>query len=365
MPGINFVVVQHLIRGLYHKLEKRQQPIVRLSGRSTYLVSSIVSLDFLVVSGFGAVLHLVIVVVLKLLLVDRCPTRMSSIFGQRGSLGNFGWVMLVFYSYYAPRISPPPPPPQVDAVGCKVSVPTVRMSIDSTVFLCVCPLRQRQVRDGERERERERESLRARERKEEEERDRERERGGEGRERKRKREGENEKEREKRGEKEDSSRELTILSRQVAFHDFFAREHKPLSRQSCDPAVRQSALGITCLRNGDYHGAIIEADLALRIACALPLPLLLWLVAYCTFSTPPAARTSPEKYARLMASLALRIRLFVASPSHGILTNSGHRFDQKDVLEESALTTDLTLVPDNICEKDTPQGLKLFTNDLR
>ena len=28
------VVVQHLIRGLYHKLEKRPQPLVRLSGRS-------------------------------------------------------------------------------------------------------------------------------------------------------------------------------------------------------------------------------------------------------------------------------------------------------------------------------------------
>ena len=45
--------------------------------------------------------------------------------------------------------------------------------------------------------------------------------------------------------------------------------------------------GLTCMRNGDYHGAIIEADLALPIACALPPPFLLWLVAYCTFSTPP------------------------------------------------------------------------------
>ena len=31
--------------------------------------------------------------------------------------------------------------------------------------------------------------------------------------------------------------------------------------------------GLTCMRNGDYHGAIIEADLALPIACALPPPL--------------------------------------------------------------------------------------------
>ena len=68
-------------------------------------------------SGFGAVLHPVIVVVLKFLLVDRCPTRMSSIFGQWGSLGSFGWVMRAFYSYYAQRISPT----QVNAVVCKVS----------------------------------------------------------------------------------------------------------------------------------------------------------------------------------------------------------------------------------------------------
>ena len=90
-------------------------------------------------SGFGAVLHRVIVVVLKLLLVGFCPTRMSSIFRQWGSLGSFGWAMRAFYSYYAPRISGT----QVDAVGCKVSGPTVRKSDDSTVFLCVCPLSER------------------------------------------------------------------------------------------------------------------------------------------------------------------------------------------------------------------------------
>ena len=49
VPGIDFVVVQHLIRCLYHKQEKRQQPIVRLIGRSTSLVFGIVSLDFLAV----------------------------------------------------------------------------------------------------------------------------------------------------------------------------------------------------------------------------------------------------------------------------------------------------------------------------
>ena len=46
LPGTDFVVVQHLIRGIYHKLEKRQQPLVRLTDRSTSLVSGIVSLDF-------------------------------------------------------------------------------------------------------------------------------------------------------------------------------------------------------------------------------------------------------------------------------------------------------------------------------
>ena len=49
LPGIDFVVVQHLIRGLFDKLEERQQFIVRLSGRSTCLVSGIVSVIFLAV----------------------------------------------------------------------------------------------------------------------------------------------------------------------------------------------------------------------------------------------------------------------------------------------------------------------------
>ena len=49
LPGIDFVVVQHLVICLYHKLEKRQQPIVRLIGRSTSLVFGIISLDFLAV----------------------------------------------------------------------------------------------------------------------------------------------------------------------------------------------------------------------------------------------------------------------------------------------------------------------------
>ena len=47
--------------------------------------------------------------------------------------------------------------------------------------------------------------------------------------------------------------------------------HIPANRVT----VRQSALELTCMHNGDNHGAIIEADLALRIACALPPPFLL------------------------------------------------------------------------------------------
>ena len=49
LRGVDVAVVQHLIRLLFHKLEKRQQPLVRLSGRSTSLVSGIVSLEFLAV----------------------------------------------------------------------------------------------------------------------------------------------------------------------------------------------------------------------------------------------------------------------------------------------------------------------------
>ena len=48
--------------------------------------------------------------------------------------------------------------------------------------------------------------------------------------------------------------------------------------------VHWGEAALTCMRNGDYHGAIFEADLALPIACALPPPFLLWLVAYCTSS---------------------------------------------------------------------------------
>ena len=71
--------------------------------------------------------------------------------------------------------------------------------------------------------------------------------------------------------------------------------HFPVNRVT----VRQSALGFTCMRNGDYHGAIIEADLALRIACALPPPFLLWLVGYCTFSTPSCS--NDHTWARMSA----------------------------------------------------------------
>ena len=177
-------------------------------------------------SGFGAVLHPVIVVVLQLLVVDRCPSRMSSVFRQWGSLGRLGWIMRAFYSYYAPRISPT----QVDAVGCKVSGPTVRMSIDSTVFLCVCPLREETERLREREKRREREREREREEREIE---REREREIE-----REREREREKERKrKRGER--GLPGLAIVSRQAAFSSFLRAKtnHFPAN------GWRDSALG--------------------------------------------------------------------------------------------------------------------------
>ena len=46
-------------------------------------------------------------------------------------------------------------------------------------------------------------------------------------------------------------------------------------------------------------GSRCEADLALRTARALPPPFLLWLVAYCTFSTPPC--TCKKRWSRMKA----------------------------------------------------------------
>ena len=80
---------------------------------------------------------------------------------------------------------------------------------------------------------------------------------------------------------------------QVASSPASWRENKPRSRQiesSCHRS--RQAPGLVCMRNGDYHGAITEADLALRTARvrAFPPPFLLWYwVAYCTFSTPPCS----------------------------------------------------------------------------
>ena len=117
----NSQIVPHWIRGLYHKLEKRQQPIYCQTEWSQHIFFIRYSIARLPCSsGFCAVLHPVIVVP-NLLLVDRCPTRVSSIFWRWGSLGGFGCVMRAFYSNYTPRISPT----QVDAVGCKVSGPTI------------------------------------------------------------------------------------------------------------------------------------------------------------------------------------------------------------------------------------------------
>ena len=96
--------------------------------------------------------------------------------------------------------------------------------------------------------------------------------------------GEKEKEREQRGER-GLPRGLAINSRQAAFSLF--RENKQLFCQSCDMTVRQSALALTCMRNGDYHGAIIEADLCTADRVCASSPFLLWLVTYCTFSTHP------------------------------------------------------------------------------
>ena len=73
--------------------------------------------------------------------------------------------------------------------------------------------------------------------------------------------------------------------------------------------------GLTCMRNGDYHGAIIEADLALGIAYALPPPFLLWLVAYCTFSTPPSLSHQVKRHRVRFPDGALAIFFVCAKAS--------------------------------------------------
>ena len=138
----------------------------------------------------------------------------------------------------------------------------------------MCPLRER-LREREREREKRRERERERER-ERRERDRER-----GRERRR------EREREGREEREDSQDSCHRFAPSCFFIFLRAKTNHFPANGWCDSA-HWGAAGLTCMRNGDYHGVIIEADLALPIACALPPPFLLWLVAYCTFSTPPS-----------------------------------------------------------------------------
>ena len=82
--------------------------------------------------------------------------------------------------------------------------------------------------------------------------------------------------------------DLPSFRAKLLFHFFFRAKtnHFPANRVT----VRQSALALTCKRNelpnSDYHGAIIEADLALRIACALPPPFLLWLLRTVRFQRP-------------------------------------------------------------------------------
>ena len=197
-------------------------------------------------SGFGAVLHPVIVVVLKLLVVDRCPTRMSSIFGQWGSLGRLGCIMRAFYSYYAPRISST----QVDAVGCKVSGPTVSLGWALTrQFFCVCvyvcPLRER---DWEREREREKRR----------ERERENERGERDREREREREREGRKERE-------DSEDFPSFRVKLLFHFFFCAR-----KQTTFPPMGQVVWQCTGARPGSHACAtatIMASSLRQTLHC--------------------------------------------------------------------------------------------------
>ena len=121
----------------------------------------------------------------------------------------------------------------------------------------------------ERERLRERERKGGGEREREREREREKERGERDREREGEREKEKKRKRGKRGER--GLPGLAIVSRQAAFSFFCVRKRTtfpPMGRVT----VHWGESGLTCMRNGDYHGSIIEADLALGIARALPPP---------------------------------------------------------------------------------------------
>ena len=95
-------------------------------------------------SGWLQVLvwHPVIVVVLKLLLVDDDRCRRFSGSGEASGASDGLCVVSTVTMLHE---SHPTRSRMVDAVGCKVSGPIVRMSIDhdSTMFLCVCPLRER------------------------------------------------------------------------------------------------------------------------------------------------------------------------------------------------------------------------------
>ena len=132
----------------------------------------------------------------------------------------------------------------------------------------------------------ERERLRERERKE---RERERVGGGE-RERERKRDREEEKRREEKTPQED----VPSFRTKLLFHFFFRAKTNPFPANRV--RVRQSALGLTYMRNGDYHGAITEADLALRIACALSPPFFYGCLRTVRFQRPLALSTQPNPH---------------------------------------------------------------------
>ena len=202
----------------------------------------------------------VIIAVQKYLPVDCCPTRCR----QFSGLGSLGWAMRAFCSYYAPRISPI----EVDEIGCKVRGPTVRMDIDSTVFLCVSLERERET---ERERDWERERERGERDKEKEKREKERKR---------------EREEERRGER-------TPQNLPCCFFTFFFCRLTTQKQITFPPSAWQRAnVRIAAYMHAQrrlswsHHRG--RPSTAGRI-CGLPPLFLSWLVAYCTFSTLPCA----------------------------------------------------------------------------
>ena len=86
--------------------------------------------------------------------------------------------------------------------------------------------------------------------------------------------------------------DLPSFCAKLLFHFFCTR------KQTTFPpivTVRQSALVLSCMRNDDYHGAIIERQTlhcGSHVRFLLPPPPSFMVAVYCKFSTPPSPSNS-------------------------------------------------------------------------